>query len=619
MFAVRQADTKNKQAQKNRKRESKPMRHTPFLSLFPSLPGRRIFAAAQRHPRKIPVRLRAVLAGLLLLLPGLAAAAPFAYIANNSSNTVSVIDTANNTVIDTVTVGSSPFGVAVSPDGARVYVTNNFDGNVSIIDTADNSVTTVTVGSYPYGVAVNPAGTRVYVTNNSDDNVSIIDTADNSVTTVTVGSWPYGVAVNPVGTRVYVANGGSNTVSIIDTADNSVTTVPVGNYPFGVAVSPDGARVYVTNESSNTVSVIDTANSNSVTATVAVGAHPYGVAVSPDGTRVYVTNSFDGNVSIIDTADNSVTTVPVGNYPYGVAVSPDGARVYVTNESSDNVSVIDTVNNTVIATVTVGSQPYSLGQFIGEPPSVPDTSPNPFGFTAQTNVALNTVATSNAITVSGINAPSVIGIVGGSYSINGGGYTTVAGTVTNGQTVTVRQTSSASFSTLTTATLTIGGVAGVFDVTTLAVGTSYTAPSAAGTGAISASFTGGGAGCGYSVRQYIPLSGHAASPPAGSAPAGVSFPHGLFDFTTGGCTPGSTITMVVTYPQALPAGTVYWKYGPTPTDGSYHWYQLPAVIAGNTATFSITDGGLGDDDLTANGIIVDQGGPGVPGGGGAAP
>ncbi|MFA5628590.1 MAG: IPTL-CTERM sorting domain-containing protein, partial [Thiohalomonadaceae bacterium] len=35
--------------------------------------------------------------------------------------------------------------------------------------------------------------------------------------------------------------------------------------------------------------------------------------------------------------------------------------------------------------------------------------------------------------------------------------------------------------------------------------------------------------------------------------------------------------------------------------------------------FSITDGGLGDDDLTANGIIVDQGGPGVPGGGGAAP
>jgi hypothetical protein len=39
---------------------------------------------------------------------------------------------------------------------------------------------------------------------------------------------------------------------------------------------------------------------------------------------------------------------------------------------------------------------------------------------------------------------------------------------------------------------------------------------------------------------------------------------------------------------------------------------LPSVISGTVAIFSITDGGLGDDDLLANGTIVDQGGPGVP-------
>jgi len=38
---------------------------------------------------------------------------------------------------------------------------------------------------------------------------------------------------------------------------------------------------------------------------------------------------------------------------------------------------------------------------------------------------------------------------------------------------------------------------------------------------------------------------------------------------------------------------------------------LPATISANTVTFSITDGGLGDDDLQANGTIVDQGGPGL--------
>jgi uncharacterized repeat protein (TIGR02543 family) len=143
------------------------------------------------------------------------------------------------------------------------------------------------------------------------------------------------------------------------------------------------------------------------------------------------------------------------------------------------------------------------------------------------------------------------------------------------------------------------------------VNNTYTAPSATGTGNITASFTGGGASCGYTLAQFIPLTGHAASPPAGSAPHGISFPEGLFDFIASGCTPGSTLNFTITYPQPLPPGTEYWKYGPTSTDTTPHWYVLPAVISGNVVTFSITDGGLGDDDLAPNGAIVDQGGPGA--------
>jgi hypothetical protein len=147
---------------------------------------------------------------------------------------------------------------------------------------------------------------------------------------------------------------------------------------------------------------------------------------------------------------------------------------------------------------------------------------------------------------------------------------------------------------------------------------SYTAPSATGTGNITASLTGGGAGCAYTTAQFIPVTGNPASPPAGTAPPGVTFPHGLFDFTTSGCTPGGTITVTITWPSALPAGTQYWKYGPTPGDATPHWYVLPVAIAGNVTTFSITDGALGDDDLLANGTIVDQGGPGGSGGAGGA-
>ena len=65
-------------------------------------------------------------------------------------------------------------------------------------------------------------------------------------------------------------------------------------------------------------------------------------------------------------------------------------------------------------------------------------------------------------------------------------------------------------------------------------------------------------------------------------------------------------------------GSTYWKYGPTPDNATPHWYRLPATISGNTATFGITDGGRGDDDLAANGTIVDQGGPGIGVGGAAS-
>ena len=125
------------------------------------------------------------------------------------------------------------------------YITNSMASTVSVIDTATNSVTaTINVGDVPYGVAINPSGTSVYVTNNNGVTVSVIDTATNSVTaTIPVGLEPGGVAVNPSGTSVYVANYKSNTVSVIETATNNVTaTIPVGNGPaaFGnfIGVEP---------------------------------------------------------------------------------------------------------------------------------------------------------------------------------------------------------------------------------------------------------------------------------------------------------------------------------------------------------------------------------------------
>lgn len=141
--------------------------------------------------------LRCLITSLLivfLISPKLAwpATAERAYIANSASDNVSVIDISSNTVIATVPVGQSPYGVAVNPTGTRVYITNIGSNSVSVIDTATNTVkASITVGAGPRGVAVNPAGTRVYVANTYADSVSVIDTATNTViATVTVGRGP---------------------------------------------------------------------------------------------------------------------------------------------------------------------------------------------------------------------------------------------------------------------------------------------------------------------------------------------------------------------------------------------------------------------------------------------
>jgi YVTN family beta-propeller protein len=64
-----------------------------------------------------------------------------AYVPNVGDFTVSVIDSATNTVVATVPVGVLPIAVAVTPDGAFAYVTNNFDNTVvSVIKAATNTV-----------------------------------------------------------------------------------------------------------------------------------------------------------------------------------------------------------------------------------------------------------------------------------------------------------------------------------------------------------------------------------------------------------------------------------------------------------------------------------------------
>ena len=96
--------------------------------------------------------------------------------------------------------------------------------------------------------------------------------------------------------------------------------------------------------------------------------------------------------------------------------------------------------------------------------------------------------------------------------------------------------------------------------------------------------------------------------PLGAPAAGVTFPHGMLNFTICCIPPGGTVTLTVTLPAAVPVGTVWWKY----QNGG--WYSLPNLSNDGDAimVISLTDGGSGDGDAVL-GQITDDGGPGNPG------
>lgn len=93
-------------------------------------------------------------------------------------------------VVATDTVGTYPAGIAVNPASNTIYVTNHDSNTVSVINGANNTViAAVPVGNHPIAIGVNPVTNTIYVGNYGETTVSVISGVTNTVTaTLTVGT-----------------------------------------------------------------------------------------------------------------------------------------------------------------------------------------------------------------------------------------------------------------------------------------------------------------------------------------------------------------------------------------------------------------------------------------------
>ena len=272
----------------------------------------------------------------------------------------------------TVSAGSYPMRMSVTPDGRSVYAVNREEDTVSqySVDPHTGALTpktpaSVPAGWEPFAVAVHPDGTSAYVPNYQDNTVSQYDVdrvssvlVPKTPAVVDTGTLPSDVVIAPDGKSAYVTNVIDHTVSQYDVHPETGALSPKappeasGRWPFFMAISPDGKSVYTANGADDTISQYDvdpeTGTLSPKTPAQIAAPDPGLIGISPDGKSAYVPSQIDDFVSQYDIdaatgvlSPKSPATVAAGNAPYGVAISPDGRHAYVTNAFSNSISQYD--------------------------------------------------------------------------------------------------------------------------------------------------------------------------------------------------------------------------------------------------------------------------------------
>ena len=217
-------------------------------------------------------------------------------------------------------------GLAISRDGKKLVVANNYNDSISVIDTASNTVLYehdlrpyavgnegtdgVAGGTYPFAVVMKGNGIA-YVSANRDREVDVMDVSSNSeanlIARIKLDGNPLGMTLNDAQSKLYVAQDNADQVAVIDTDTNEVIDKIdtrgaalfrglgkphyTGASPFAVTISPNGKTLYAVNDNANSVAVIPLRGEHPHVAGLIPTAYaPKDITFSHDGKEMYIIN-----------------------------------------------------------------------------------------------------------------------------------------------------------------------------------------------------------------------------------------------------------------------------------------------------------------------------------------
>ena len=329
------------------------------------------------------------------------------YTADQTSNTVSVIDPSENKLLGVIRLGDpvpgalSPLykgqllvhGLGYSPDSKTLAVVSVGSNSVTLIDTATNKVKGVLyVGRSPHEAFFTPNGHELWVTVRGENYVSVIDPAPMKETRrIELANGPGMTMFGPDGKYAFVCSSFTPELAVIDVASHKIIKrIPqVSPFSPNIAVTPENDEVWITLKDVGKVQTYSAKPPFDQKAVLDTGpiTNHVNFANNRNGKFAYVTIGGANEVKAFrrGTTPELVATIPVGELPHGIWPSGDGSRVYVALENGEHCVALDTVTNKVIANIPIGQTTQAL---VYVPNAVPNGSGSenlmPLGIAANT-------------------------------------------------------------------------------------------------------------------------------------------------------------------------------------------------------------------------------------------
>ncbi|MEA3181695.1 MAG: hypothetical protein QOI59_5218 [Gammaproteobacteria bacterium] len=303
------------------------------------------------------------------------------YAAEQFSNTISVTDAADNTLLGVIRLGDpspgnfSPLyrgqllvhGMGFSPDHRTLVVVSIGSNSVTFIDTGTNAVEHITyVGRSPHEAFFTPNGQEVWVTVRGENYISVLDPGTyTEKSRIIVPGGPGMQIFSPDGKYGYICSSFNPETVVVTVADHQIVGHVAQASPFcpNIAATPDGRQVWLTLKDVGKTMAFEARPPFSVIRTIDTGpiTNHVNFARNGKGLFAYVTVGGLNVVKVFRVSDAmQIATIPVGKLPHGVWPSGDGKRMYIGIENGDSLTAIDTITNKVIADVPIGQAPQAI-------------------------------------------------------------------------------------------------------------------------------------------------------------------------------------------------------------------------------------------------------------------